>query len=95
MLFEECERLSNGNFLLLPGEEANVYFGGHWMNFFPKPVYWIQSRQPDQPFVEDHPDYGKVYRVGSKADMLKLLKAEKGIGLDRPCPYQRFGWFPG
>jgi hypothetical protein len=79
-LFEECERLSNGNFLLLPGEEANVYFGGHWMSFFPKPVYWIQSRQPGQPFVEEHPEYGKVYRVGSKDDMLNLLRAEKGFG---------------
>ncbi|MDB5264202.1 MAG: hypothetical protein JWQ14_3485, partial [Adhaeribacter sp.] len=78
-LFEECERLSNGNFLLLPGEEANVYYGGHWMNFFPKPVYWIQSRQVGQPFVEEHPEYGKVYRVGSKADMLNLLKVEKGM----------------
>ncbi|WP_223816171.1 hypothetical protein [Adhaeribacter rhizoryzae] len=78
-LFDECARLSNGNFLLLPGEEANVYYGGHWMNFFPKPVYWIQSRQPNQPFVEPHPEYGKVYRVGSKADMLQLLEAEKGI----------------
>jgi hypothetical protein len=29
--------------------------------------------------VENHPEYGKVYRVGSKADMLKLLEAEKGM----------------
>ncbi len=78
-LFEECARLSGGNFLLLPGEEPNNFFGGHWMNIFPKPVYWIMSRGKDEPFVEDHPEYGKLYRVGSKEDMLKLLEIEKGL----------------
>lgn len=78
-MFEECERLSSGNFVMLPGEEPNCYFGGHWMNIFPKPVYWIMSREAGQPFVEDHPEYGKVYRVGSKEDLLKLLEVEKGL----------------
>ena len=78
-LFDECRRLSNGNFLLLPGEEPNNFFGGHWMNFFPKPVYWIMDRPAGQPFVADDPQYGKVYRVGNKEDMLKLLEAEKGL----------------
>jgi len=78
-LFEECARLSGGNFLLLPGEEPNNFFGGHWMNIFPKPVYWVMARSKDEPFVEDHPVYGKLYRVGSKEDMLKLLEIEKGL----------------
>jgi hypothetical protein len=78
-LFEECTRLSGGNFLLLPGEEPNNFFGGHWMNIFPKPVYWLMSRGKDDPFVEDHPEYGKLYRIGSKEDMLKLLEIEKGL----------------
>ncbi len=78
-MFDECERLSTGNFLMLPGEEPNNFFGGHWMNIFPKPVYWIMQREKDQPFVEDLPGYGKVYRIGNKEDMLNLLKAEKGL----------------
>ena len=78
-MFEECERLSDGDFLMLPGEEPNSHFGGHWMNLFPKPVYWIMSRQDDEPFVEEHPKYGKVYRVGDKEDMLKLLEVENGL----------------
>ncbi|KEO75631.1 CehA/McbA family metallohydrolase domain-containing protein [Anditalea andensis] len=79
MMFEECSRLSSGDFLMLPGEEPNSHFGGHWMNIFPKPVYWIMSRNDDQPFVEDHPIYGKVYRVGNKDEMLRLLELEKGL----------------
>ncbi|QHT66238.1 hypothetical protein GXP67_05975 [Rhodocytophaga rosea] len=79
LLFEECERLSGGNFLLLPGEEPNNFLGGHWMNIFPKAVYWVMARSSGQPFVEQDSVYGKVYRIGSKEDMLKLLEAEKGL----------------
>ncbi|WP_373331410.1 hypothetical protein [Salmonirosea aquatica] len=78
-LFEECARLSGGNFLLLPGEEPNNFFGGHWMNIFPKPVYWLMSREKDQPFVENHPEYGKLYRIANKEEMLKLLELENGL----------------
>ncbi|HLT08260.1 MAG TPA: hypothetical protein VK014_12090 [Cyclobacteriaceae bacterium] len=79
MMFEESARLSSGDFLMLPGEEPNSHFGGHWMNLFPKPVYWLMSREEGQPFVEEHPEYGKVYRVGNKEEMLKLLEVEKGL----------------
>ena len=79
LMFEECKRLSSGDFLMLPGEEPNSHFGGHWMNIFPKPVYWIMSREADQPFVEEVPEYGKVYRVGNKDEMLKLLEVENGL----------------
>jgi hypothetical protein len=78
-MFEECERLSRGDFLMLPGEEPNSHFGGHWMNIFPKPVYWIMSRKEDEPFLEEHAEYGKVYRVGNKEEMLKLLELENGL----------------
>lgn len=79
LMFEEFARLSTGDFLMLPGEEPNVHFGGHWMNIFPEPVYWMMSREPDEPFVEEHPDYGKIYRVGNKEEMLKLLEVEDGL----------------
>jgi len=78
-MFSEFERLSGGNFLLLPGEEPNNFFGGHWMNIFPKPVYWLMSREKDQPFVEESKEYGKLYRIGNKEEMLRLLELEKGL----------------
>ncbi|WP_246581403.1 CehA/McbA family metallohydrolase domain-containing protein [Echinicola shivajiensis] len=79
LMFEECARLSEADFLMLPGEEPNVHLGGHWMNLFPNPVYWIMSREEGKPFVEEHPDYGKVYMVGNQEEMLKLLETEKGL----------------
>lgn len=78
-LFDECERLSDTSFLLLPGEEPNNFLGGHWMNFFPKPVYWIMARKPEEPYVEQDPKYGTVYRIADKEEMLKLLQTEKGL----------------
>lgn len=78
-LFEQCERLSDNEFLLMPGEEPNEFFGGHWLEIFPKPVYWVMSRKSDVPFVENKPGYGKVYHIGDKNDMLRLLKEEQGL----------------
>ena len=79
LLHSECKRLSNDEFLLLPGEEPNVHLGGHWISFFPKPVYWVLNRPDETPFVSDHPKFGKVYHVGGEADVLRLLKEEGGL----------------
>ncbi len=78
-LFDMCRKHSDKNFLLLPGEEPNEFYGGHWLQFFPKPVNWIMSRKPDEPFVTTDPVYGKVYRIGNKDEMLKLLELENGL----------------
>lgn len=78
-LFDQSKRLSDSTFLLLPGEEANNFYGGHWLAFFPKPIYWVMSRNKETPFVTTDPQYGKVYHVGSKEEMLKLLEDEKGL----------------
>ncbi|TKC10493.1 hypothetical protein FA048_09930 [Pedobacter polaris] len=79
MLFEMCKRYSDEQLLLLPGEEPNEFFGGHWLNFFPSEVYWIMSRKKGVPLVENHPVYGKIYHIGDKDDMLKLLELEGGL----------------
>lgn len=78
-LFTQCKRLSDASFLLLPGEEPNNFYGGHWLDFFPKPVYWIMSRSANMPFVTNDQRYGKVYRIGDKNDMLRLLQQENGL----------------
>jgi hypothetical protein len=83
MLFRECERLSDGEFLVIPGEEVDEFLGirekgkhpGHWMSPFPRTVYWVMRRSADQPFVALDPRYGKVYRVGGRHDMVNLLKS--------------------
>ena len=78
--FKGCERFSDRDFLLIPSEEPDAHFGGHYMFLFPKPVYYTHGKpQTKQPFVEDLPDYGKIYHTNSAPDELELLKRESGL----------------
>jgi hypothetical protein len=99
---KECRRLSDTNFLLIPGEEINEFLGiaqsgkhpGHWMTLFPKPVYWTQKRTNDQPFAEMHRQYGTVYRVGNRADMMELLRREHGLAWAAHPRIKASSWTP-
>jgi hypothetical protein len=101
-MFDECRRLSDDRIVFLPGEEANVHFGhaipkahpGHWVYLFPRPVAWIMAREPGQPFVEDDPEFGKLYRVGNRRDMLRLLEAEHGLALTAHPRIKASSWVP-
>jgi hypothetical protein len=77
--FEGCRRHSDADFLILPGEEANAYLGGHYNILFPKPVYWTMVRAKGQPVIEDDPRYGKVYHTGSAADLFEVMKREHAL----------------
>jgi hypothetical protein len=77
--FRACRAQSDAGFLLIPSEEANVHYGGHWAVAFPKPVYWIMSRPPGTAFATPDPKYGTVYRTGSPEEMLELIRREDGI----------------
>jgi hypothetical protein len=77
--YKVCRAQSDSKYLLIPGDEADVYLGGHWSLVFPHPVYWFQSRKANEPFVSNDPKYGKVYRIGSAEDMWKMVKAENGL----------------
>ncbi len=100
-MFDECRRLSDDTLLVLPGEEANVHLGptkpgnaGHWLYLFPRPVAWTMRRGPDQPFSEDDPTFGKVYHVGNRADMLRLLEREHGLAWTAHPRIKASAWAP-
>jgi hypothetical protein len=77
--FEGCRRHSDRSFLIMPGEEPDAFLGGHYTMIFPRPVYWTHVRQAGQPTVEQNPEYGRVYHVGSEAEEFEMLKAEQGL----------------
>ena len=79
VMHSETRRLSDSGLLLLPGEEPNVHLGGHWVSLFPKPVNWTLNRPEGKAFVEEIEGYGRVYHVGSPADVLRLFEAERGL----------------
>ncbi|MEG9435097.1 hypothetical protein JAO29_02790 [Edaphobacter sp. HDX4] len=76
--YKSCRQQSNGNFLLIPAEEADVYLGGHWSLTFPKPVYWMMDRKLNESFSTPDPKYGTVYRVHTPEEMWKLVQTEHG-----------------
>ena len=43
-MHDECARLSDDEFLLLP----LILLGGHWISFFPRPVMWVLKRAKDK-----------------------------------------------
>ncbi|MEO7651118.1 MAG: hypothetical protein ABIZ80_11670 [Bryobacteraceae bacterium] len=77
--FDGCRRHSDTEFLIVPGEEPDAYFGGHYTMVFPKPVFWSHVRKAGQQFEETHPEHGKVYHVGSKEEELDMLRREGGL----------------
>ena len=79
VMHDEFSRLSDDEFLLIPGEEPNVHFGSHWLSLFPRPVYWVLNQNEGQPFEQTIPGYGTVYHVGNAEDVLKLLQNENGL----------------
>jgi hypothetical protein len=81
--FQGCERFSDRDFLLLPGEEPDANFGGHYMFLFPKPVFFTHVKGPSQeakqPFSETLPPYGAVYHTATAKAELDLLNKEAGL----------------
>jgi hypothetical protein len=74
--YEAARRHSDRNFLIMPNEEgAAGGLGGHNDLLISHPLFWT-GRTEGQPFVEDHPTYGKVYHVGSPADMMEMARRE-------------------
>ena len=82
--FDGCARFSDRDLLLIPGEEPDANFGGHYMFVFPRPLFFTHVKEPakgpqSQPFLENREPFGKVYHTTSAATELKLLQQEKGL----------------
>jgi hypothetical protein len=77
--FDGCRQFSDRDFLIVPGEEPNDTFGGHYISFMPRPVYWSHVKTAGQQFQENDPQYGKVYHVGSAEEELTMLRNEQGL----------------
>lgn len=81
-LYYKVARLhSDKNFLIMPNEEIlsgdlSKQLGGHTDLLVSHPIFWSQGRASGQSLVEENPQYGKVYHVGSPADLIELAHRE-------------------
>lgn len=82
--FDGCARFSDRDLLLIPGEEPDANFGGHYMFVFPKPLFFTHVKEPHkgpagQPFTENLSPFGKVYHTTTAENELQLLQQERGL----------------
>ncbi|HYP13588.1 MAG TPA: DUF4350 domain-containing protein, partial [Bryobacteraceae bacterium] len=77
--YDFCKAQSDSKFLLIPSEEANVHYGGHWAVAFPKPVYWFMAKPDAKSSVSEVPGYGKVYTISSSKALLDMMRREHGF----------------
>jgi hypothetical protein len=77
--YEFSRAQSDSKFLIIPSEEANVHYGGHWAVAFPKPVYWFMAPPNTPSSQRELPGYGTVYTVGSAKALLEMIRREQGF----------------
>jgi hypothetical protein len=82
--YETAKRQSGPTFVVMPNMEmirgdVTRDLGGHTDVFFSHPVFWQQGRLPNQPFVEDDPKFGRIYRVVSTGEMMEMARRENMI----------------
>jgi hypothetical protein len=76
--YRACRAQSDANLLIIPGEEANVHLGGHYVLAFPKPVYWYKNRTGGAPFLQQDPKYGAVYHTANAHELWDVVRRERG-----------------
>ena len=79
--YETARRQSDRNFVVMANTEilrgdVSRTLGGHSDILVSHPVFWTQGRAESQPFVEENPKYGRVYHLGSVADMMEMTHRE-------------------
>ncbi len=70
---------SDKDFLIIPSEEANVHYGGHWAVAFPKPVYWFMAEPGTPSSMREEMGYGLIYTIGDSKALLDMLRREQGF----------------
>lgn len=78
--YNAARRHSDKNFLIMPDEEnTGIELGGHTDLLLSKPVFYLADRTAGGPLVESHPTYGKVYHLGSPADLMEMTERENAL----------------
>ncbi|MCM5663184.1 hypothetical protein [Galbibacter mesophilus] len=82
--YEAARSQSDENFLVMPNDENSTdgrrpFMGGHYDLMLSKPVYWRPQRLEGEPLIENHPNYGTVYNIGTPEDLMKMTEKENAL----------------
>jgi hypothetical protein len=84
--YEAARRQSDKTFLVMPNKEnTGVDLGGHHDLMVSRPTMYVPLRDAGQPLVQQHPTHGKVYNLGSPADLMEMTRLENAI-ISMPHP---------
>ena len=84
--YEAARRMSDKNFLVMPNKENTpVDIGGHHDLMVSRPTMYRPRRDANQPLVEQHPKFGKIYNLGTPADLMEMTRLENAI-ISMPHP---------
>lgn len=88
--YDVARKLSDKDFLLMPSDENSTdgrppFLGGHYDLLPSKPIFWRPGRSEERPLSEPHPKYGKVYNLGTPADLM-YMSEEENILISLPHP---------
>ena len=91
--YDLAVRNSDRNFTVMANTEVTEgelprivpLLGGHWDWMMPRPVFFTQGRSGAQPLVESDATHAKIYRLGSEADVMEMMRRE-GIIAFMPHP---------
>jgi hypothetical protein len=84
-LYYQAARLNSDNeFVMMANEEIMSgedrelarKLGGHTDLLVSHPVYWVPTRDPGQPLVQNDPTYGRIYHIGGRDDLLEMTHRE-------------------
>ncbi|HLH37645.1 MAG TPA: hypothetical protein VKX39_00740 [Bryobacteraceae bacterium] len=81
LYYETAKRQSDTQFVVMPDTELlrgaiARNLGGHSDLLISHPVFFAQGRAAGQPLVEENPTYGRVYHLGTVADMMEMTHRE-------------------
>lgn len=84
MYYQMAKLQSRKDFVVMPNEEiftapSQGGMGGHNDLLISHPVYWTLNRKDGQPLVENDPKHGKIYHIGSPADLIQMAHQENMI----------------
>ena len=82
--YEVARRHSSDDFVVMPNEEImsgevaalGRLIGGHTDLLVSHPVYWVPTRTEGEALVEEDATYGKIYHIGTPADLEEMMHRE-------------------
>lgn len=82
--YDAARMQSDSRFLMMPNDENSTggrppFLGGHYDLLLSHPFFWRPRRDPGESLFESHARYGRIYHIGTAADLMQMCELENAI----------------